>query len=119
MAIDGIGRAGGPVSGLPTPVTGSEGPATPFQVGATAPTTKGLLEKLQRGELDLQQYLDGHVEQAVTPFKDKLSAEHLDTLRGVLREQAATDPVLVEWIRRATGAVPVAPAGSEEGDSPG
>jgi len=67
----------------------------------------------------LDQYLDGHVEQAVAPFQGRLSPEQLETLRDVLREQAASDPVLVEWVRRATGSVPVAPSGSGEGDGSG
>ena len=40
-----------------------------------------------------------------------LPAAQLDFIRETLREQIASDPVLVELVRRATGATPKAQTG--------
>ncbi len=90
MAIDGIGRGGGPgQSAPPTPTQGeasftlesasgarattqaSEGRA----VGSVSPEVDQLLGGLQRGELTVDQYIDGHVDLAAAPYRASLEPE--------------------------------------------
>lgn len=70
---------------------------------ASTPTGSPMLERLRRGEIGLDEYLDERTEQAVQHLKGTLSAEQLGSVRATLREQLLTDPVLVELLRRATG----------------
>jgi hypothetical protein len=112
MSIDGIGRPPVP------PVSGSstEGASAPAGGGATfqverraeveATSGSGLLDRLERGELSVDQYLDGRVDEALAPFENKLPAEKLEFMRSALRAELETDPVLVELVRRATEGVP-------------
>ncbi len=112
MGIDGIGKPGGGVPG----VGGIAGPgaAAPtrgesFKVdkaAASAPTTgSDALGQLQRGEIGLDQYLDTRVTDAVQHLQGKLPVDQLEFVKQSLRDQLATDPVLVELVRRATGSV--------------
>lgn len=75
-----------------------------------APSTEGLLERLERGELSVDQYLDSRVDQAIAPFQAHLSPEKLEFMRDALRAQLENDPVLVELVRRATEGVASGPA---------
>jgi hypothetical protein len=61
------------------------------------------LERVRSGELSLDQYLDGRVQEAVQHLVGKLSPEQLDFVRGTLREQLSSDPVLVELVQRTVG----------------
>ena len=110
MGIDGIGKPPGANIGGLSGVTGSEAPRAtePFSVESAAPAAGGArisaeLSSLQRGELSLDQYLDGRVDEATSHLAGKLSPEQLDFVKQSLREQMATDPVLVELVQRATG----------------
>ena len=58
---------------------------------------------MRSGELSLDQYLDGRVQEAVQHLVGKLSPEQLDFVRGTLREQLSSDPVLVELVQRTVG----------------
>jgi hypothetical protein len=106
MGIDGIGKP----PGAP-PVPGVSGPEAlrgeAFRVGEAesveAPHGSDALGKLQRGEIDLDGYLDERVTDAVAHLENKVSGEQLDFIRQTLRDQLATDPVLVELVRRAAG----------------
>lgn len=69
------------------------------------------LEKLQRGEMSLDEYLDEQVEAALAMVKGRISGERLDLVREVIRESLRTDPVMVELVHRATGQVSVANSG--------
>jgi hypothetical protein len=64
------------------------------------------LASLQRGELSLDQYLDGRVSDATSHLVGKLSPDQLEFVKQSLRDQIATDPVLVELVQRTTGSVP-------------
>jgi hypothetical protein len=70
---------------------------------ASAPASSPLLERLRRGEIGLDEYLDDRTEHAMRHLRSTLSAEQLASVRATLREQLLTDPVLVELVRRATG----------------
>lgn len=114
MGIDGIGKPPGP--GLPPgAVGGSSGARKPgaargesFSVERAGTAERAqpsdALTQLRRGELSLEQYLDTRVASAVEHLQGKLPAEQLAFVEQSLREQLSNDPVLVELVRRATGA---------------
>ena len=116
MGIDGIGKPPGTSIGSVGGVQGGEAPraAEPFAVDRSASATpstpsdrvSAALSSLQRGELSLDQYLDGRVNEATQHLAGKISPDQLDFVKQSLREQLATDPVLVELVRRTTGAAP-------------
>jgi hypothetical protein len=115
MSIDRIGKGGGgpPVTGIGQPSSssttevGSKGgefkvqKATPTQAVTTEP-----LDRLRSGEISVSQYLDIKVEEATSHLDKHLSAEQLSFIRDSLREQLSTDPMLVELVQSATGALP-------------
>jgi hypothetical protein len=110
MGIDGIGKPPGASIGSVGGVPGGEAPrgAEPFALehnAAAAPIERvsAALSSLQRGELSLDQYLDGRVSDATNHLAGKISPEQLDFVKQSLREQLATDPVLVELVQRTTG----------------
>jgi hypothetical protein len=113
MGIDGIGKPPGAGIGGVGGVTGKEGvrAAEPFKVDSSAPASAGgkvsaSLASLQRGELSLDQYLDGRVSDATSHLAGKLSPEQLEFVKQSLRDQLSTDPVLVELVQRTTGSSP-------------
>ena len=116
MGIDGIGKPPGTSIGGVGGVPGGEAPRAtePFAVersAAAAPTApsdrvSAALSSLQRGELSLDQYLDGRVNEATQHLAGKISPDQLDFVKQSLREQLATDPVLIELVQRTTGSSP-------------
>ncbi len=116
MGIDGIGKPPGAGMGGLGGVSGAEGarPAEPFQVELSAPAAPAAaggqvsvaLASLQRGELSLDQYLDSRVSEATSHLVGKLSPDQLEFVKQSLRDQMATDPVLVELVQRTTGTAP-------------
>lgn len=113
MSIDGIGKPPGAGIGGVGGTTGTEGARAtePFKVDASAPAAGGgkvsaALASLQRGELSLDQYLDGRVSDATSHLVGKLSPDQLEFVKQSLRDQMATDPVLIELVQRTTGSVP-------------
>ena len=113
MSIDGIGKppdAGiGGIGGASS--TDAARATEPFKVDPSVPAKAGgrvsaALESLQRGELSLDQYLDGRVSDATSHLAGKLSPDQLEFVKQSLREQMATDPVLVELVQRTTGSAP-------------
>lgn len=115
MGIDGIGKPpGANIGGVPdaagaVPAQHAESfsvergaSASPAPVGAGSRVSAALVS-VQRGELSVDQYLDGRVSDATSHLVGKLSPEQLEFVKQSLREQLATDPVLVELVQRATG----------------
>ena len=110
MGIDGVGKPGGvgPLGGATgaDPTTGAafrselEGTARAEQA---EPTTA--LSRLERGEISRDEYLDLRVNEAVSHLHGRLAPEQLEFVKDSLRQQLETDPVLVELVRRTTGAV--------------
>ncbi|HMJ10075.1 MAG TPA: hypothetical protein VK524_01655 [Polyangiaceae bacterium] len=104
MGIDGIGKppAPGAIGGL--------GGATPVKTGETFEVTapgsseaasgSDALSRLRSGEISIDDYLEDRIEQAVGHLQ--LPAEQLQFVKDTLREQLASDPVLVELVRRTT-----------------
>ena len=120
MGVDGIGSGGRPLPSAAGVGGGELGAARGVEAGAaegtegatSAPgTTSTLLEQLRRGEIDLDRYLDLQVNDAMSHVSRALPAAQLDFIRETLREQIASDPVLVELVRRATGSTPKARTG--------
>jgi len=111
MSIDRIGK--GPQvtdAGQPSSATevGSKQGAD-FKVSKTAPATPAAIEPLDRlksGEISVSQYLDVKVEEATSHLDKRVSAEQLSFIRNSLRDQLATDPMLVELVQAATGSIP-------------
>lgn len=68
------------------------------QAPATTP-----LDQLKRGEITVDQYLDLRVETAVSHLAKSVGPTELDFVRQTLREQLATDPVLIELVKRTIG----------------
>jgi len=109
MSIDRIGgppRPPGAVGpsqdALPATGTAAEG----FRVDTANPTAPtedaSLLGRLERGEISVDDYVTGRVEEAVAPLAAKLDPQALEFVKETLRDQLASDPVLVELVRRAT-----------------
>ena len=118
MGIDGIGKPPGAAIGGPAGLQGSEAPraSEPFVLEHGAATAAGsrisaARSSLQRGELSLDQYLDGRVSEATQHLSGTNSPEQLEFVKQSLREQMATDPVLVELVQRTTGLRPAAELG--------
>lgn len=64
------------------------------------------LQRLRRGELSLNEYLDAQVEQGLRHVQHLVSAEQLEILKEVLRDELATAPDLIELVKLATGQEP-------------
>ena len=87
----------------------SEGVTSEFSLEAGAPAqsagdvaASSDLQRLEQGQITLEQYLDVQVQNALSHLVDKLQPAQLDELRTQLREELRVDPVLVELVRRAT-----------------
>ena len=114
MGIDGIGRPGPGGLGAPGGVGGPGGPkrvsGDTFRIDAEATVERAggsdALERVHRGELSIDEYLDGRVDEAVQHLVGRLPAEQLDFVRQTLREQLSSDPVLVELVRRTVSTTP-------------
>ena len=112
MGIDGIGKPpGAGIGGIGVSSNDAARAAEPFKLDTSAPAAAGgkvsaALSSLQRGELTLDQYLDGRVSDATSHLVGKLSPDQLEFVKQSLRDQMATDPVLVELVQRATGSTP-------------
>ena len=79
------------------------------QMSAAVRRTTGgseALERLRRGEITLDDYLDFRADESVKTLKGVVSDAKLRILRDTNRELIETDPVLVAMIRRITGLDP-------------
>jgi hypothetical protein len=113
MGIDGIGKGTGglPIGGI-NPADRSEVGAKPtgeFKVSAATsaePAAPTALDRLRSGELSVEQYLDIQVHEATAHLDGRLQPDQLSFVRDSLREQLSTDPLLVDLVKSATGALP-------------
>jgi len=112
MSIDGIGKRGGATPTAPTPGAAVPAPSS-FEVGTPAGVSgadaasgsSDAFAALERGEINVDQYLDARVQGAVAPLLSRLSPEQLEFVRAELRSALETDPVLVELVRKTTGGI--------------
>ena len=63
-----------------------------------------ILQRLKRGEIGLEEYLDAKVDRAVERLGSLVTDDERQALRDVLREHALADPVIAEYVRRLTDA---------------
>jgi len=111
MGVDGIGSGGGRPLGAvgpaaPSGVAGTDGLEAGRPASAEGPSGSAALEQLQRGEIDLEHYLDTRVVEATRHLEGRLAPSELDFIRAALRGELEADPVLGELVRRTTGALP-------------
>lgn len=109
MSIDGIGGAGGPPK--PGPAAGPSKTDGSFSIEPNATeasvnvSESGDLDRLARGEINRDEYLEARIDAAVAHVEAGLSPEHLQLLREQMREQLESDPMLARLLRRAGVAV--------------
>lgn len=108
MGIDGIHKPGGTPPNLETGATpGADRDfkgnleTTPSSPAAPA-TPSSALQRLDAGDISVDEYLDLQVNEAVAHLDGKLPTNQLEFVRESLREQLTEDPVLVELVRRTT-----------------
>ena len=118
MGIDGIQKPGGgtpKIESSGTPRTDGDFKAT-LDTPASAPTlganSSTALQRLDAGNISVDEYLDLQVNEAVAHLEGKLPPNQLQFVRESLRDQLREDPVLVELVRRTT-----APLGSSDAGS--
>lgn len=112
MSIDRIGKGPNIAPSMTGEVTGPKptGAGETFQVSRTEKAeATNLVERVRSGELTVEQYLDHRVNEATSHLAGKLAPDQLAFVQNSLREQLATDPVLVDLVRGATGAIPPPP----------
>lgn len=63
------------------------------------------LQKLKRGDITLEEYLDARVERALVRLGRLVTEEERSVLREVAREHAMSDPVVQAYVQRALGRV--------------
>jgi hypothetical protein len=61
------------------------------------------LVALERGDIDRATYLERCVERALLALSTRLTPKELELVREVVREQVATDPVILAGIEQVTG----------------
>jgi hypothetical protein len=114
MGIDRIGKGSGgiPVGDIQPSAAGEAAkPAAEFKVNRGGPVEAApetSLDRLRAGEISVSEYLEIQVQQATAHLDGRLSTEQLSFIRGSLREQLSTDPVLVDLVKSTTGALPPA-----------
>ena len=118
MGVDGIGPKGPAVPPIPAhepggadAIGGPEGAAGPTSAApethiaeasaAERAEATAALGQLERGEIDLEKYLDAQIVRAVSHLEPHLDAAQLDEVRETLRGQLASDPVLQMLAERA------------------
>ncbi len=72
-------------------------------VGAPDTGTSEIAGRFERGELTVDEYLEALVNNAIQLVGGKLPPDRIEWLRGMLRDQLTSDPVLRERVRQATG----------------
>jgi hypothetical protein len=80
---------------------------TPKRIGAVlravGPQISPALDRVRRGELTVEEYIERRLDAAMAHLDPKLSAEQRERAREVLREHIETDPVLSQQLERLVG----------------
>jgi hypothetical protein len=113
MSIDRIGKGSGatPAAGIGQPGSSAEvsKSGSEFRVSKgdeAASVARAPLDRFRAGEISVSQYLDIKVSEATSHLDRRLSTEQLEFIRNSLREQLASDPMLVELVKASTGSLP-------------
>lgn len=109
MSIDRIGKGPGIVPPTSSEIAGPSptGAREAFRVSrAEATGAAGPVERVQAGEINVDEYLDIKVNEATAHLSGTLAPDQLAFVKESLREQLATDPALVDLVRGASGAIP-------------
>jgi hypothetical protein len=64
------------------------------------------LQKLRRGEMTFEEYLDHRAELAVAYLRSSVPAEQLELVRETVRAQLENDPKIAALVQRVTGRDP-------------
>jgi hypothetical protein len=121
MGIDRIGKSGAPPPPDLEKVGKTGAVDKPFAVERTkeavpADEVAGVssasspLAQLKAGAIDVERYLDLRVDEA-TKALEAMPPRDLAEIKKVLRDQLATDPLLVDLVKSATGKAPSPPEG--------
>lgn len=105
MGVDGI--SGGGIPPIPKSGAGESGSATEteFSIRETGETKEATsLERLESGDLSIDEYLDTRVQHATQHLEGSVAPEQLQVIREELRDQLSTDPVLQRLVQRTLGA---------------
>ncbi len=118
MGIDGIGGgrppigpAGGGIGPTQTNPTGGEafsvdrGTAS-AKAGAADKVATAELDRLQSGEISLDDYLQTRADKAVAHLESVVPAEQLELIKEQLVNQMKQDPSVAALVQRATGVLP-------------
>lgn len=113
MSIDRIGKppSAAPPAGASIASTGSQRPFSIREAeqasGAGAPATAASpADQVRRGEMSIDAYLDLRIDEATRHLRGRLGPEALAQIQGTLRAQLASDPLLQELVKSATGQLP-------------
>lgn len=119
MGIDGIGGGRppiGPAGGGMGPTRTNQTSGESFSVDRSASSTKtgaaekinstADLERLQSGEISLDDYLQTRADQAVAHLESVVPAEQLDLIKEQLVNQMKQDPSVAVLVQRVTGMLP-------------
>jgi hypothetical protein len=77
--------------------------AEPADGGQGGAAPSDMLQRLSRGEISVDDYLEWQVERSVDHVRQLIGPEQLEIVKQTLREQLATDPVLAEYVSKTTG----------------
>ena len=75
-------------------------------LGLVEPPKSEMLCRLQRREITLEQYLDHCAEEAVAHLKGLVDTERLKFIQSMIRDQMATNPVMIRYVQQTTGLSP-------------
>lgn len=70
---------------------------------AAALNAASAVDRLCRGEISMDEYVDECVEEGTRHLQGKISAHRLAVVRQVIREQMETDPALADYVAKMVG----------------
>lgn len=70
---------------------------------AVGPQVSASLERVRRGELSVEAYVEERINAAMAHVDPRLSTEERARAREVLREHIVSDPILCQQLARLTG----------------
>jgi len=68
------------------------------------------LQLLKEGKVSLEDYLERRIDRALERVNGLVTAEQKEALRAIARDELLTDPVLRDYLHKATGQLPGPPS---------